>query len=76
MTRIISLIVLVAAAIALISFFLAFGSVVIDPFRNAFNPFDFRLFGEAVFDFMMALSIPLILGMLGLIGLTMPIAKE
>ncbi|MCL2587618.1 MAG: hypothetical protein FWE31_05305 [Firmicutes bacterium] len=70
MMRIISLIVLVIAAIALVTFFMAAGSVVFDPFRAAFNPFSFRLFGAALFEFMTAISIPLILGMLGMIGLT------
>ena len=70
MRRIASFIVLVAAVISLVTFFMAAGSVVFEPFREAFNPFDFTAFGAALFGFMQAISIPLILAMLGLIGLT------
>ena len=71
MTRILSFVVLVAAVVALISFFMAVGSVILDPFRAAFDPFNFTYFGAAIFGFMEAISLPLILGMLALIGLSM-----
>jgi len=66
--KILSFVLFIAAAISLVSFFLAVGSVIIDPFRDAFNPFDFTLFGAAIWGFMEAISTPLIMGMLSLIG--------
>ena len=71
MRRIISFVVLVAAVISLVSFFMATRSLVFDPFRAAFNPFDFTLFGAALWGFMESLAIPIILGMLGMIGLSL-----
>jgi len=71
MIRIISFIVLVAAVLSLISFFMAAGTIVFDPFRAAFDPFSFRELGAALFGFMHMISIPLTLGMLALIGLNM-----
>ena len=68
---IVSFVVLVTAIVTLVCFFLASGSLVFDPFKAAFNPFNFKLFGAALYSFMSALSVPLILGLLGFIGLTM-----
>ncbi|MCL2587766.1 MAG: hypothetical protein FWE31_06080 [Firmicutes bacterium] len=77
MIRIFSFVVLVAAVISLVSFFIAAGSVVFDPFRAAFNPsFDFTAFGAALFGFMTAISVPLILAMLGIIGLSVKTSDE
>ena len=69
--KIVSLAMLVAAGIALVGFFIGAGTYVFDPFEAAFSPkFDFATLGTAIFDFISTLSIPLILFMLGLIGLT------
>ncbi|MCL2569835.1 MAG: hypothetical protein FWE16_01350 [Firmicutes bacterium] len=76
MIRIISFIVLGAAVISLVTFFMSFGTTVIDPFREAFNPFSFRALGDALWIFMYSISTPLILGMLGLIGLTMQTRRD
>ena len=66
---IVSFVLLVAAAITLITFFMSASTIIFDPFRAAFNPFDFRALGDALFGFMTAISIPLIMLMLALIGL-------
>ena len=68
--KIVSLILLVAAGIALVGFFIGSGTLVFDPIINAFDPFNFEKLGLALFGFVQALSVPLILVMLGLIGLT------
>ena len=69
--KIISFVLLIAAAIALVGFFIGVGPIVFDPFKAAFEPkFDFGQLGLAVYGFIGALSTPLILFILGLIGLT------
>ena len=69
--KVVSFALLIAAGIAIIGFFIGVGTIVFEPFKDAFNPFDFSKFGAAVFGFMRELSLPLIMFMLGLIGLTL-----
>jgi hypothetical protein len=69
--KIVSFALLVAAGIALVGFFMSVGTVVFTPFKNAFSPtFDFAALGQALFGFMEALGIPLMMIILGIIGLT------
>ena len=69
--KIISFIMLIAAAIALVAFFFGAGPLVFDPFKAAIDPtFDFWLFSSAIYNLFATLAVPLILAMLGLIGLT------
>ena len=69
--KIFSFVLLVAAILVLVSFFLAAGTIIFDPFKAAFDPFNFKLLGAALYGFMSAIGVPLIMFMLGLIGLTM-----
>ena len=68
--KIISSILLVAAVLALIGLCIGGGTTIIQPFADAFSPFDFGLLGQAIYNLMNYLSVPLIMIMLGLIGLT------
>ena len=67
----VSFALLITAGIALIGFFMSVGTVVFDPFADAFNPFSIAAFGKAVYGFMEAISLPLIMVILGIIGLTL-----
>ena len=68
--KIVSLVLLVAAIVALVGFFIGSGTLVFNPIIDAFKPFDFQALGLALFRAMEALAIPLIMIMLALIGLT------
>lgn len=68
--KIVSLVMLIAAGIAIVGFFIGAGTILFEPFKEAFNPFNFGALGTAIYKFIEALSVPLILVMLGLIGLT------
>ena len=69
--KVVSFALLIAAGIAIIGFFMGVGTIVFEPFQDAFSPFNFSLLGKAVFDFIEKLSVPLIMVMLGIIGLTL-----
>lgn len=69
--KIVSFALLAASAITLVAFFMGVGTIVFDPFKAAFDPFNFSLLGEAIYKFMEAISLPLIMFILGLIGLTL-----
>lgn len=68
--KLVSFIILIAAGISLVFFFMGAGTLVFDPIVAAFSPFNFSALGAALYGFMEALSVPLIMIMLGLIGLT------
>ena len=68
--KIVSFALLIAAVLALIGFFIGAGTLIFDPFKAAFDPFSLKLFGAALYSMMQAIGIPLIMIMLGLIGLT------
>jgi len=68
--KIISFALLTAAVIALVFFFLGAGATISQPFKAAFDGgFNWSLFGKAVYDTLIAMAMPLIMLMLGLIGL-------
>ena len=69
--KIVSFVLLAAAVIALIFFFAGASSTIGEPFKAAFDGgFDWSLFSKAVYDALIALAMPLIMLVLGLIGLT------
>ena len=68
--KIISFALLIAAVVALIGFFIGSGTLVFDPIIDAFDPFNFADLGTALYNAMYQLGIPLIMIMLGIIGLT------
>ena len=68
--KIVSFVVLAAAVLALVTFFWGSGVLVFEDIIAAFNPFDWQLLGAALYDFMAALSVPLIMILLGLLGVT------
>ena len=68
--KIISLVLLVAAGIALAGFFIGSGTLVFKPIIDAFKPFNFEALGISLYNFIDKLFVPLVLAMLGLIGLT------
>jgi len=68
--KIVSFVVLIAAGLALIGFFIGSSALVFDPFKAAFDPFNFEKFGLAIYTFIEVLSFPLIMIILGIIGLT------
>gem|GEM_PF-2382488 len=69
--KIVSFVVLIAGILAIVSFFINASNLIIDPFKAAFDPFDFKNFGDALWGCLYNLGIPLILIMLGLMGLTL-----
>ena len=69
--RIASFVLLVAAVIALVGFFIGSGTLVFKPIGDAIKPFNFEALGAALYNFISILSVPLIMVILGLIGLTM-----
>jgi len=69
--KIVSFVLLVAAVVALIFFLAGAGATITEPFKAAFEDgFDWSLFSKAVYDTLVALSMPLIMLVLGLIGTT------
>jgi len=69
--KIVSFALLAAAVIALVFFFASVGATIGEPFKEAFEDgFNWSLFSKAVYDTLVALAMPLIMCMLGLIGLT------
>ena len=71
--KIMSWVMLVLSVIALVGFFLAMGANVVDPFKAASN---YNEYAGAIFTLLTYLSVPFILGMLGLIGITLDRKRE
>ena len=70
--KVVSLILLVGAVIGLIGFFIGSGTLVFDPIVDSFKgKFNFEELGLALYNFIEKLSLPLIMIILGLIGLTL-----
>ena len=65
--RIASFVLLIVAVISLISFFMASGTILVDAFKMASN---FKEYADAIYRALEALSVPLVMMMLALIGLT------
>lgn len=68
--KIVSFALLIAAGFALVGFFVGAGTFVFDPIVDACKPFDIQKLGVAMYNLIEAMSLPLIMIILGLIGLT------
>lgn len=71
--KIVSFIVLVAAVVVLVGVCMSSSmKPVWEAFGNAFSPFDFQKLVDAIYAFIIALGFPLVLLMLGFIGISIP----
>ncbi len=71
--KIVSFIVLVAAIVVMVGVCMSSSmKTVWEAFKTAFSPFDFMKLSEALYAFIVATGFPLILIMLGFIGISIP----